>query len=105
LPTVNIGDRQRGRAKAESILNCEPKSEEILKALKKALSKEHADITRGVKNPYEGKEPSEEILSVIKRWLSRGSIDLKKKFHDLQIYLTPSRLETEEYQVQKIIRF
>jgi UDP-N-acetylglucosamine 2-epimerase (non-hydrolysing)/GDP/UDP-N,N'-diacetylbacillosamine 2-epimerase (hydrolysing) len=37
VPTVNIGDRQRGRLKAVSVLDCEPTTEAIATALRRAL--------------------------------------------------------------------
>ncbi|MGM8213709.1 UDP-N-acetylglucosamine 2-epimerase [Virgibacillus sp. W0430] len=36
-PTVNIGDRQKGRARPKSVINCIAEEEEIYKAIQKAL--------------------------------------------------------------------
>jgi GDP/UDP-N,N'-diacetylbacillosamine 2-epimerase (hydrolysing) len=38
IPTVNIGDRQKGRMQGESIINCAPKDDSIAAAIEKALS-------------------------------------------------------------------
>jgi len=38
--TINIGDRQRGRLKAESIIDCQPREKSIYKAIKKLYSEE-----------------------------------------------------------------
>ena len=45
IPTINIGDRQKGRLKAESVIDCEAKKENIQEAIQKALSPEF------IKNP------------------------------------------------------
>lgn len=47
-PTVNIGDRQRGRLQASSVVNCEPEANAIVSAIDKALALD----TKGVVNPY-----------------------------------------------------
>ena len=39
IGTINIGDRQKGRIQASSIINCEPKKKSILKALKNCILK------------------------------------------------------------------
>ena len=46
IPTVNIGDRQRGRLQSESILNCQPDTASILKAIQIACSKKHRDKSK-----------------------------------------------------------
>lgn len=40
IPTINIGDRQKGRIQASSVINCEPNKNDILEAIDKALSNE-----------------------------------------------------------------
>jgi UDP-N-acetylglucosamine 2-epimerase (non-hydrolysing)/GDP/UDP-N,N'-diacetylbacillosamine 2-epimerase (hydrolysing) len=47
-PTVNIGDRQRGRLQAKSVVNCEPEEQAIVAAIGTALTLD----TRDVVNPY-----------------------------------------------------
>ena len=82
IPTINIGDRQRGRIMAESVIQCDSSSQDIEAAINKAISIEFKKTLKTVENPYKGKEtPSEEIVKVLK------SIDLKdilkKPFYDL----------------------
>lgn len=82
IPTINIGDRQRGRIMAESVIQCDSSSQDIEAAINKAISIEFKETLKTVENPYKGKEtPSEEIVKVLK------SIDLedilKKPFYDL----------------------
>jgi GDP/UDP-N,N'-diacetylbacillosamine 2-epimerase (hydrolysing) len=82
IPTVNIGDRQKGRVHAGSVIDCGNSSDEIDKALNKALSAEFRKKAVLYTNPYEGKETSEKIISVIRKSLNNG-INLKKEFYDL----------------------
>lgn len=82
IATVNIGDRQRGRIMAKSVIQCNNSSQDIEVAINKAISTEFKELLRTVKNPYKGIEnPSKEIVEVLK------SVDLndilKKQFYDL----------------------
>lgn len=54
VPTVNIGDRQKGRVRAESVIDVPCRKEDILAALRKALHDGHfrRQVQR-VKNPYD----------------------------------------------------
>lgn len=82
-PTVNIGDRQKGRIQAESVLNCDASEEEISKAIDISLSDEFTSKVLTVKNPYGDGDVSSKILNKIKYFLNKD-IDLKKKFYDLK---------------------
>lgn len=82
VPTVNIGDRQKGRICAESVINCGNNLCEIEEALMQALSPEFMDRIKTVNNPYEGENTSEKIVQVIKASLEE-EIDLKKHFFDI----------------------
>ncbi len=83
IPTVNIGDRQKGRVMADSLICCEPKREAITEAMKKAVSPEFAEIARNTVSPFGDGNTSERMVEAIKNALSSGNIDLKKKFYDL----------------------
>lgn len=82
IPTVNIGDRQKGRVCAESVICCGNSIAEIDAALNKALSRKFREKVRNVQNPYEGANTSDKIIDVISRGLD-GGINLKKVFYDL----------------------
>lgn len=84
IPTVNIGDRQRGRIHAESVIDCGYSREEIEVALLKALSFDFRDRLANIENPYEGQHTSYEIVRIISEALRNG-IDAKKKFYDLEV--------------------
>ena len=83
-PTVNIGDRQRGRLQAESVINCAPDAEAILSAVRKAMSAEHQAVCRTVVSPYGDGHAAERIARKSIETVNAGSIDLKKKFYNLE---------------------
>lgn len=84
IPTINIGDRQRGRLYASSVISCPVCAEEIIKAINKALSMDFREKARQTINPYGSGDTSKEILKHIKRIVNEGNIDLKKKFYDIK---------------------
>ncbi len=86
VPTVNIGDRQRGRIQAASIINCGPDRREILEAMRRAETKEFREAMEGQTLPYGDGNTSGRIVSRIREYLSGEGgrqIDLKKKFYDI----------------------
>ncbi|MFN0290518.1 UDP-N-acetylglucosamine 2-epimerase [Pedobacter helvus] len=80
-PTINIGDRQLGRVKAKSVIDCEATKESICNAINKANSKEFKEQLQKIVNPYGKENASEKIIEVLK------STDLtkilKKKFYNI----------------------
>jgi len=66
IGTINIGDRQRGRIKADSVIDCEPAKESILTAIRKLYSKEFQDKLKNVKNPYGEGGAAEKIKKILK---------------------------------------
>ncbi len=84
IPTVNIGDRQKGRTHAESVIDCGYSKEDIEAALQKALSSEFRNKIANIRNPYEGQNTSYEIVRIISEALKNG-IDARKKFYDLEV--------------------
>lgn len=82
VPTVNIGDRQKGRIQAKNILNCKPEKEEICFVIKKALSYEFKQYVKDTENPYGDGIVSDKVLLHIKESLEQG-IELKKSFYNV----------------------
>jgi GDP/UDP-N,N'-diacetylbacillosamine 2-epimerase (hydrolysing) len=78
--TINIGDRQRGRLCAESVINCEPTRVSIRYALERLYTKKFEAQLSNVENPYGDGGASEAIVKV----LEQRSLDdlLKKRFYD-----------------------
>lgn len=83
IPTINIGDRQKGRLQAKSVINCEPLEAEVKQAIELAGSVEFRDKLVNVVNPYGDGNTSEKIVKTLKDKLLNGTVDLKKKFYDI----------------------
>lgn len=81
IPTVNIGDRQKGRIRAVSVIDSEPNKESILKAVQKGLSREFRDSISTLESPYGLGGASLKIKNILKTFPLEGI--LKKKFYDL----------------------
>ena len=79
--TINIGDRQRGRLKAKSVIDCSPKQRSITASLQKLYSKEFQLILKTVKNPYGDGGASEKVVDTLIRTPLKDI--LKKRFFDL----------------------
>ena len=79
--TINIGNRQKGRIKAPSIIDAKCDKSAILKAIKKAYSKDFQAKLKSVKNPYGSGFASKKIIKVLENIKLNGI--LKKKFYDL----------------------
>ena len=81
--TINIGDRQRGRIKAESVIDCKPTTKSISDAIKKLYSLEFQQKLNTVKNPYGSGGASEAIVKILENF-SLENI-LKKFFYNMVI--------------------
>jgi len=77
-PTVNIGDRQRGRIQSSSIINCPPTEEAIEKAVREALVKDCS----ATENLFGDGTASQKIKDQLKKIKDPQAL-LKKKFFDL----------------------
>ena len=79
IPTVNIGERQRGRLMADTIVQCKPEKELILEAMDEAAVMPHR-----VSTLYGDGETSSKIVAILKNFLLYNKINLKKRFYDLE---------------------
>ena len=77
IPTLDIGDRQKGRIAADSVIRCGYSTEEIKKGLDKVLTYGH----RTVDNPYNKEGTRDAILNVIKTY-PLGNL-VQKHFYDI----------------------
>lgn len=84
IPTINIGDRQKGRLMASSVICCEPTQEGIKKAIQNALNPNFRIIASKAINPYGNGKTSSKAIKLIKAFL-RKQVDLKKKFYDMKV--------------------
>ena len=82
VPTVNIGDRQKGRIQADSIINCNAYKDEIVKAINRAVSDEFRENIKNIPCIYGDGSTSELIIEKIRESFKKG-INLKKKFNDI----------------------
>lgn len=81
--TINIGDRQKGRTQAASVINCNPIKKEIVDSINLARSDMFKKVLDSVNNPYENGETSEKIILQIKKVLN-NPIDIKKAFYNIE---------------------
>lgn len=82
-PTVNIGDRQKGRIRATSIVDCEATKESIVNGMQKVVSKDFLESIKDMECPYGNGDTSTQIVDILKERLS-SDIDLKKTFYDIK---------------------
>lgn len=85
-PTVNIGIREKGRMQADSVINCEPKREDIKAAIQKARSDAMKKLCRTVRSPFDGGNTAEKIKKQIKEYLS-SSHTTQKHFYDIDFQI------------------
>ncbi|WP_124067829.1 UDP-N-acetylglucosamine 2-epimerase [Clostridium sp. E02] len=79
IPSINIGKRQDGRIKPDSVITCGCSTSDIQIAIENALA---FDWHKAMKNPYECSDTSKQILVRIKQAFASG-IQLNKKFYDI----------------------
>ena len=85
VPTVNIGNRQRGRLQSDSIINCEPNTASIVDAIKMAMSDRHKALCKTVISPYGDGHAAERIAKKTIEIVESERINLKKAFYDLML--------------------
>ena len=81
IATINIGDRQKGRLSASSVINCEPTQQSISKALSTVFDPSFRSTLTSTKNPYGSDGASEKIAKIIKNHDLKTL--LKKSFFNL----------------------
>ena len=90
-PTVNIGDRQKGRLRCRSILDCGTDTDAIERTLRVALSPAFALGCKNSRSPYNGGDTSGRIVSLLAAFLDSDLAHRPKEFWD-----APSAAEQEE---------
>ncbi|MDD2894900.1 MAG: UDP-N-acetylglucosamine 2-epimerase [Aliarcobacter sp.] len=83
IGTINIGDRQKGRIKAKSVIDSEANKTSILKSFSKLYSKEFQELLKESENPYGDGIASRKIIEIIKNEDLKNI--LKKSFYDLKV--------------------
>lgn len=80
IPTLNIGARQQGRIKANSVVDCEPTIDDILEKIHLILSSAFREKCKNIINPYYKENTAKEILSNLKNF--NFSKLIQKKFYN-----------------------
>tara|TARA_A100000164_G_C21880605_1_gene760065 strand:+ start:24 stop:752 length:729 start_codon:yes stop_codon:yes gene_type:complete len=81
IGTINIGERQKGRIKANSIIDCSPNKESIKNAFEYLYSKKFQTLLKKTENPYGKGNSSKKVVKTIKTKLNRNI--LKKSFYNI----------------------
>lgn len=85
IGTINVGDRQRGRIKAQSVIDCEPNAEDILRGVDRLYSDAFQALLTAVMNPYGNGGVAEKIVAELRRQSVQDI--LKKSFYDIDGFI------------------
>lgn len=83
IPSVNIGTRQKGRLKAESVIDCTCNRTEIVKAIQTSFSDEMVKKSASIINPYEQPDTAKRIIEILKQQKD-FTLLIPKSFYDLK---------------------
>jgi UDP-N-acetylglucosamine 2-epimerase (non-hydrolysing)/GDP/UDP-N,N'-diacetylbacillosamine 2-epimerase (hydrolysing) len=82
IPTLNIGDRQKGRIAAKSVINCLPIKADIEQKLAIITKSGYIESLHDIENPYDKPNTAQEIVKIIKE---RSNISAVKNFYNIAI--------------------
>ena len=80
IPTLNIGNRQKGRIAAASVVDCLPVKSDIIEKLTTITKQDYFYQLRNIINPYDKPDTALEIVKIIKKEIN---IPVTKKFYNL----------------------
>ncbi len=88
--TINIGDRQKGRIKVESIIDCQPSKEDLKKAFDRLYSQGFQKSLKGIINPYDQGGTAKKIKETLKSYdlcniLKKSFFDVKFDIGDINV--------------------
>lgn len=84
IPTINIGNRQEGRAQDCSIINSEVNTKSIEEALQKSIDELFLETNcKTCHNLYGDGNTSEQMFNILKDFIQNNKIEKKKIFYDL----------------------
>ncbi len=78
VPTVDVGDRQKGRPAAASVIRCPAEPAAVAAAVRKAFNLE----CRGAVNPYGDGDSARRIVDILRAAPDRATL-LRKRFHEV----------------------
>jgi UDP-N-acetylglucosamine 2-epimerase (non-hydrolysing)/GDP/UDP-N,N'-diacetylbacillosamine 2-epimerase (hydrolysing) len=79
-PTVNVGDRQRGRLRAASVIDCAPEAEQIRATIERAFTLDCSQVV----NPYGDGHAADKIVARLLSTVDPRAL-LQKRFHDVVV--------------------
>lgn len=85
IPTLNIGDRQKGRVRGKSVIDVSIDKEEIKNGIVKMLDEKFRNIVKSEKNPYIQENSLEKAYQIIKNFLFSDEIKEIKEFFDINL--------------------
>lgn len=83
VPTINIGDRQKGRLQSKSILNCDSDTNSIIEAINMVSKNIFKEFCHNSVSPYGNGHASDSIVEISLKVLG-GEIDLRKTFFNVK---------------------
>lgn len=81
--TINIGDRQKGRLKAGSVIDCLPRRDSILEALNTLYSEDFRQRLAQTENPYGDGDATEKIIKILET--ANLPVEPKKAFYESKL--------------------
>lgn len=69
VPTINIGDRQKGRLRSRSVIDVAPIADEIVCAIRKAMDAEFLQTLKEMKPAYGKGDASTKMIEILRRWV------------------------------------
>jgi len=78
LPTINIGDRQKGRECGKNIIHVDYNEKEIRKAIELGLSSKFNKICKNIKNPYGNGTAGKRIIGIMEKHINKKDLFYKK---------------------------
>lgn len=85
IPTINVGNRQRGRLQSDSIINCDSDTKSIVAAIRVALDDNFRTKCQKTVSVYGEGNAAEQIAKKMFEVVNSDLIDLKKKFYDISV--------------------
>ena len=82
IPTLNIGDRQKGRIAANSVIHCGTSINEIKRGIELILSEKIQQVAKNNVNPYQKENTTANILKVLKDFPLNNII--QKTFYNIE---------------------
>jgi GDP/UDP-N,N'-diacetylbacillosamine 2-epimerase (hydrolysing) len=83
IPTINIGNRQKGRLAADSVINCIPVKNKIIDAINLVRTPEFKMKVQSIVNPYGEGYVSYKIIEIIKERMANKNLQYMKSFYDI----------------------